>query len=80
MDTLKTLNAAAYAALRAHSRAPQPIKSRLLAVAAETDRIIDGLPPRTDPVAAAYERALRTMGINPDSLAAEALKAKEGAQ
>ena len=80
MDALETLNAAAYAAIRAHRRAPRQIKSRLLAVAAEIDRIIDGKPPRTDPVVAAYERALIDMGLNPASLAAEALKAKEGAQ
>ena len=74
METLHTLNAAAYAALRAHSRAPQPIKNRLLAVAAETDRIIDGLPAPTSLVLAAYERALIDMGLNPKSIAAKALK------
>ena len=74
IDTLRALNAAAYAALRAHSRAPQPIKNRLLAVAAETDRIIDGLPPPTSLVLAAYERALMDMGLNPQAIAAKALK------
>ena len=80
MDMLQALNDAAYAALRAHRRAPQPKRNRLMRICAEIDRIIDDHPAPEDLVMAAYERALIDMGLNPHSIAAAALKEKEGAQ